>query len=118
MEEGLIAEIRNFTATGYRSDLFNTWTNLTPYNEHMGRTEVDDYTLVLMSLKLIRGKYFLIVFLKSAGSCFRMRWLQNLSRLLDPRQTKWKITAIFGYPGHSSLQTCHSLQRCDLPWTR
>lgn len=44
MEESLIADIRNFTATGYRSDLFNTWTNLTPYNEHMGRTEVDDYT--------------------------------------------------------------------------
>lgn len=44
MEESLISEIKNFTETGYRSDLFNTWADSMPYDPEMGRNEVDDYT--------------------------------------------------------------------------
>lgn len=43
MEENLIAEIRNFTATGYRSPLFDMWTKSVPYTEEMTRVEVEEY---------------------------------------------------------------------------
>lgn len=46
MEETLITEIRNFTATGYRSELFDLWSTKVPYTEEMTRVEVDDYPLV------------------------------------------------------------------------
>lgn len=43
MEENLITEIRNFTATGYRSKLFDLWAESVPYNVEMTRLEVDEY---------------------------------------------------------------------------
>lgn len=49
MEETLITEIRNFTATGYRSPLFDLWSKNVPYTEEMTRVEVDDYPLVFTS---------------------------------------------------------------------
>lgn len=48
MEETLITEIRNFTATGYRSPLFDLWSKQVPYTEEMTRVEVDDYPLVFI----------------------------------------------------------------------
>lgn len=46
MEETLITEIRNFTATGHRSPLFDLWSESVPYTEVMTREEVDNYPLV------------------------------------------------------------------------
>lgn len=46
MEENLIAEIRNFTATGYRSPLFDLWSKNVPYTVEMTQEEVEDYPLV------------------------------------------------------------------------
>lgn len=46
MEETLITEIRNFTATGYRSPLFDLWSAHVPYTVEMTQDEVDDYPLV------------------------------------------------------------------------
>lgn len=46
MEENLITEIRNFSATGYRSKLFDLWAETVPYNVEMTRIEVDEYPLV------------------------------------------------------------------------
>lgn len=43
MQESLISDIRNFTATGYRSKLFDEWAKSTPYDADMARLEVDDY---------------------------------------------------------------------------
>lgn len=50
MQENLIAEIRNFTATGYRSPLFDLWSKNVPYTEEMTRIEVDDYPLVWLTV--------------------------------------------------------------------
>ncbi len=46
MEETLITEIRNFTATGYRSPLFDLWSKHVPYTVEMTQDEVDEYPLV------------------------------------------------------------------------
>jgi hypothetical protein len=43
MQEALISDIRNFTSTGYRSDMFNQWVKQTPYESEMGIIEFDDY---------------------------------------------------------------------------
>jgi hypothetical protein len=43
IEKSVINEIQNFTATGYRSDLFNQFVKAVPYDSEMGRTEVEDY---------------------------------------------------------------------------
>ena len=43
MEKTLIHHISNFTATGYRSELFNEFAKSTPYDADMGRVEVDEY---------------------------------------------------------------------------
>lgn len=46
MQETLITDIRNFTATGYRSPLFDLWSKNMPYTVDMTRDEVDEYPLV------------------------------------------------------------------------
>ena len=42
-EEAIISEIRNYTSTGYHSDLFNSWVKKTPYYPEMARLEVEEY---------------------------------------------------------------------------
>lgn len=44
MEKTLINHIRNFTETGFKSSLFETFMRQIPYDKEMGRTEVEDYT--------------------------------------------------------------------------
>lgn len=46
MEEKLITEIRNFSATGYKSPLFDLWSKHVPFTVDMTRDEVEDYPLV------------------------------------------------------------------------
>lgn len=50
VQEGLIHDIQNFTATGYRSEMFDFWTKSMPYDSDMGRVEIDEYTLVKFSI--------------------------------------------------------------------
>lgn len=39
-------DIKNFTETGYRSQMFDVWTKAMPYDSDMGRIEIDEYSLV------------------------------------------------------------------------
>lgn len=42
-EETLINDVRNFTATGYKSEAFKALIESTPYTNDMARNEVDDW---------------------------------------------------------------------------
>lgn len=46
MEETLISEIRNFTATGYQSEIFKEFVKSTPLTLDMARNEIDDWEWV------------------------------------------------------------------------
>lgn len=54
MEERLIADIRNFTATGYRSSLFDLWSKNVPYTKEMTEDEVDEYPSVHTTFESIK----------------------------------------------------------------
>lgn len=43
MEESFIREIRNFTATGFRSPLFEKILEMTPISPEMAKSEIEDY---------------------------------------------------------------------------
>lgn len=89
MEENLIAEIRNFTATGYRSELFDLWSKSVPYTEEMTRVEVDDYPLVLPIHSL--GKTYLNFCLNQQARVGNY-WMFSLSYIpcfIDSRHPSW-----------------------------
>lgn len=44
LEEALITEIRNYTKTGYRSPMFDSWLQMTPIDKQMAILEVYDYS--------------------------------------------------------------------------
>lgn len=46
MEESFIREIRNFTATGFKSELLEQLVKMTPIGPEIARAELEDYLLV------------------------------------------------------------------------
>lgn len=46
MEESVIRDIKNFTDTGYKSELLKMFIKMTPIDSDMGRSELEDYLLV------------------------------------------------------------------------
>jgi hypothetical protein len=44
IEKSAIHEIQNFTATGYRSEMFNQMVRAFRYTPDMARREIEDYT--------------------------------------------------------------------------
>jgi hypothetical protein len=44
IQEAALREFKNYTETGYRSELFNQIVASLPYSPNMARNEVDDYT--------------------------------------------------------------------------
>lgn len=43
-EEAMINEMRNFTKTGYRSAMFDTFMKMIPIDKQMAILEVDEYS--------------------------------------------------------------------------
>lgn len=90
MEETLITEIRNFTATGYRSELFNLWSKSVPYNEEMTRVEVDDYPLVYSRHSLLTK--LIVKLCPNQQTRVSHHWMFSLSHVpcfIDSRHPSW-----------------------------